>query len=126
MDASAILALFGGERGEDTVRANLPGSVISAVNVAEVGSRAADRGFSEAELRDYMNSTRLEIAPFDAELAFASAALRAQTKPHGLSLGDRACLALARQRGLPVLTADTACARLRVGVEIELIRRRAT
>jgi len=126
MDASAILALFGGEAGQDVVRSNLAGSVISAVNVAEVGSRAADRGFSDSELRSYVTSTGLEIAPFDAEQALASAALRNATRPFGLSLGDRACLALAQRRSLPVLTADAAWARLRVGVEIELIRRRAT
>jgi PIN domain nuclease of toxin-antitoxin system len=126
MDASAILAMFNDEPGEDIVRRNLAGSVISAVNCAEVGARLADGGFSDAEIRDYLGSTSLEIAPFDAEQAFASAMLRAATRAVGLSLGDRACLALARQRGLAVLTADAAWIRLRVGIEVELIRRRAT
>jgi PIN domain nuclease of toxin-antitoxin system len=126
MDASAILALFNDEPGEDVVRRALSGSVISSVNLAEVGSRLTDLGAEQHQIRAFVADTPLEIAPFDAELAFASAALRTQTKPHGLSLGDRACLALAQRRGMPVLTADSAWTRLRVGVEIELIRRRAT
>ena len=127
MDASAILAMFNGERGEEIVRAALPGSVISTVNVAEVGARVADAGFGAAELQVYFAGTELEIVSFDTGLAFDSAELREPTRAFGLSLGDRACLALARQRGLPVLTADGAWARLRVGgVKVELIRSRAT
>jgi PIN domain nuclease of toxin-antitoxin system len=126
MDSSAILAVLKNEPGEDVVRRALPGSIISAVNAAEVGARLADRGAPEAQIPGYVSSVGLEIVSFDAEQALMSAALRNATRPFGLSLGDRACLALARRRGLPVLTADAAWVRLRVGVEIELIRRRAT
>ena len=126
MDASAILALLRNEPGKDVVLRALPGSIISAVNAAEVGARLADHGAHESRIPDYVSSAGLEIVAFDEEQAFASADLRNATRPFGLSLGDRACLALARQRRLPVLTADAAWAPLRVGVEIELIRRRAT
>jgi len=38
------------------------------------------------------------------------------------SLGDRVCLALARRRGLPVLTTDKPWADLDLGIEVRLIR----
>jgi PIN domain nuclease of toxin-antitoxin system len=60
--------------------------------------------------------------PFDEELARGAGALRPATKSLGLSLGDRACLALAQREGLPVLTADRAWAKLAVGVEVKVIR----
>lgn len=40
----------------------------------------------------------------------------------GLSLGDRACLALAAELGIPALTADQTWAGLDIGVKVELIR----
>ena len=123
MDASAILAMVHGEPGEDIVRRNLPGSIVSAVNVAEIGARLADHGIGETTIRDSIAATGLEIVRFDAELAFASASLRAATRRQGLSLGDRACLALAQQRGMAVLTADRAWSRLDLGITVELIRR---
>jgi ribonuclease VapC len=61
------------------------------------------------------------IIDFGPELARATAALRTATRPLGLSLGDRACLALARQLQLPVLTADTLWRDLSIGVEIRLL-----
>ncbi len=51
-----------------------------------------------------------------------SADLRSATRAHGLSLGDRACLALARSAGLPVLTADREWRGVGLDMEIELIR----
>jgi PIN domain nuclease of toxin-antitoxin system len=126
LDASALLAVIHREPGEDIVRRNSLGSIASAVNIAEAGAHLADRSEDEATLRSYIEIAGIEIEPFDAELAFISAALRTATRSQGLSLGDRACLALARRRRLPVLTADTAWARLSIGVEIELIRRRST
>jgi len=64
----------------------------------------------------------ISVEAFDAGLAYLAGLLRPQTKGIGLSLGDRACLALGRHMRLPVLTADRAWAKLRVGVEIRVIR----
>ena len=122
MDASAVLAMFHREPGEDVVRGHLAGSVISAVNVAEVGARLADHGVGEAILREALAATGLEIVPFDAGLAFSASALRATTRRYGLSFGDRACLALARQRNLPALTGDRGWARVEIDVSVRLIR----
>jgi len=62
------------------------------------------------------------VVTFDAESAYAAAMLRDRTRQFGLSLGDRACLALGAARGLPVLTADRSWAELSIGVEVRLIR----
>ena len=64
----------------------------------------------------------LAIRPFDESLAVAAGLLRSATREHGLSLGERACLAMARCEGAAVLTADRTWATLNVGVEVELIR----
>jgi len=122
LDASAILALLAGEPGADVVGACIPDAVVSTVNVAEVGAKLSDRGMADSDARNAVGTLGLEVAMFDEEAAYATAALRGPTRPLGLSLGDRACLALGVARNLPVLTADRNWTGLRVGVEIRLIR----
>lgn len=123
VDASAILALVRGEPGTDIVSGRIARSVVSSVNLAEVGAKLVDWGMPSAGLRSVMLNLGFEVRPFDAVQAVASAALRAATRSHGLSLGDRACLALAQSTGLPVLTADRAWRGVGLDVEIEFIRR---
>jgi PIN domain nuclease of toxin-antitoxin system len=48
--------------------------------------------------------------------------MHAITQGQGLSLGDRACLALARWLTATALTTDRAWSRLGLGVPIEVIR----
>ena len=122
VDASAILALVKGERGTGVVRARIAGAVVSTVNVAEVGTKLVDWGMSDAGLRHVIFNLGFEVRPFDTGQALAAAALRAATRSHGLSLGDRACLALAQSARLPVLTADRAWRAVGLDVEIEVIR----
>lgn len=122
LDTSAILAVVFGEPGADRVLPVLAGGTISAVNVAEITAKMVDRGFDWTEARAAVNRFRLSVAPFDAQLAYASGSLRNGTRARGLSLGDRACLALAQREGVRVLTADKAWADLTIGVEIEVIR----
>jgi PIN domain nuclease of toxin-antitoxin system len=123
LDASAILALLHREAGADIVAENLAGAIVSAVNVAEAASRLMDNGMSEKDVRSVLMALGLDVAVFDAEMAFQSASLRAVTRDKGLSLGDRACLALAVAENLPTLTADRVWAELDVGVEVRLIRK---
>ena len=59
---------------------------------------------------------------FDKIQAIEAGMLFEQTKHLGLSLGDRACIALAKINNLPILTADKIWLDLRVGVEIKSIR----
>ena len=122
LDASALLAFLNQEPGTEQWTSAVGESMISAVNLSEVVAKLADAGMPEAEIREALEPLGLEVASFDAELAYQAGLLRPQTKQFGLSLGDRACLALARSGTLPVLTADRAWEALRVGVEIRIIR----
>lgn len=122
LDASAILAYLKAEPGSDAVLPYLLGATASAVNVAEVGTRLVDYGFNERDLRATIGNLGLNVVEFDEHAAFSAALLRAGTRGRGLSLGDRACLALGIARKLPVLTADKNWTGLDLGVEIRLIR----
>jgi ribonuclease VapC len=121
-DASAILALLHREPGGEVVLRHAGNAVISAVNLGEVGARLMDHGLTEDAIRAAVGAIGVDVAPFDESLAYVSSFLRAKTRSLGLSLGDRACLALAKARGLPALTADRAWMTLDVGVDIRLIR----
>jgi PIN domain nuclease of toxin-antitoxin system len=122
LDASALIAFFKSEPGGASVLAAMPGAVISSVNLTEVVTRLIDDGFSSEYARKAIADTPIEIVSFDEGLAFAAGVLRASTRAHGLSLGDRACLALARRLSLPVLTGDRNWTKVDVGVEVKLIR----
>lgn len=122
LDASAILAFLRGEPGADAVSVYRGDAIVSAVNVAEAGSRLADLGASAAEVRRSMALMSMEIVPFDAEQAHEAADIRDSTRGRRLSLGDRACLQLAARRGLPALTADRMWTEIDAGVEVRLIR----
>lgn len=124
LDASALLALMNAEPGADRVIHALLESecVLLSVNLTEVLTRLIDRGASAQEAADRIQTTGLTIVAFDQTLAVAAAKLRTATRPQGLSLGDRACLALAQQLGTPALTADRAWRGLDLGIEIEMIR----
>lgn len=106
IDASALLALVFREKGADYVRDRLPLCRISAVNLAEVASRLSDRGMPDVEAAELIHATGVDCVPFDARQALASASLHRETRAFGLSLGDRACLALAGTGKLTALTAD--------------------
>src|SRR5690606_9310289 len=107
-DASALLAVAFDEPGADATLELLatPGGEISAVNWSEVGAKLAERGLGDVAIRRELAAFGLDIIAFDADQARIAANLRPTTRALGLSLGDRCCLALARQRGARVVTAD--------------------
>lgn len=121
-DSSAILALLHREAGADVVLRHAGSAMVSAVNLAEVGARLTDHGIPELEIRKVVGAVGLEVVNFDESQAYASALLRLRTRGKGLSLGDRACLALALARAVPALTADRIWAELDIGIDIRLIR----
>lgn len=122
LDASAVLAMLRGEPGGEKVFELLPRAIISAVNYAETVSKLIDLGASRQEAAEVVEEFALQVATLDAEAALDAGLLRESTRAKGLSLGDRACLALAMARGLPAVTADRSWAAVDVGVEIVLIR----
>jgi PIN domain nuclease of toxin-antitoxin system len=122
LDASALIALLRREPGAERVADRLALAVIGTVNLAEVVSKFVRDGLPIDGLRDTIDELDLEILPFDEWLAYRAGELRIATRHHGLSLGDRACLALAERLGATAVTADRAWAALDVGIEVELIR----
>lgn len=129
LDASALLALMLEEPGAMRVSVALDqGAAISTVNWAEVLSRLVEvGGDTEAAARCALpvsdtGAGGLTLVPFGDEHAREAARLRVKTRSLGLSLADRAALALARLRGLPVLTTARAWRSLRLAIKIEVIR----
>ena len=122
LDASAALALLQHEPGNEVVKLYVPGALMSAVNVAEVGTKLVERGMDKDQVRAAVATLGLEIVAFDEKAAYASATLHGRTRASGLSLGDRACLALAEHMGLPALTADRMWTNVDARVEVRLIR----
>ena len=122
LDATALLALLQEEPGAETVAEAIPQSSISAINLAEVVGKLVDAGMPEEAVRTALAGLGIEVIPFDEDLAYRTGLLRPLTSPYGLSLGDRACLALGQRLGRPVLTADRVWASLKVGVKARVIR----
>lgn len=112
LDSSAVLAYILNEPGAEIVEDVLPGALLCTVNLAEVVSKLRERGMPRDEVDIVMAAVGFELVDFGEELAMICGELRMITRAHGLSLGDRACLALARQRGLAAFTADAAWTRL--------------
>jgi PIN domain nuclease of toxin-antitoxin system len=112
LDASALLALLQDEPGAELVADLLPGGIISAVNLSEVVAKLTDRGMPGEAARAALEGLPIVVHPFDRESAYQAGALRPTTRTVGLSLGDRACLALAIHLDATAVTADRAWASL--------------
>ena len=124
MDASALLAFLKDESVPlDELESLLPKSLISSVNACEVATVMARLGIPIEEIEGIIDETIGEIIPFNKEHSLLAANLWKTTKTYGLSLGDRACLALAQHMKLPVYTADQIWTKLKIeNLQINLIR----
>lgn len=124
LDSSAVLALLFNEPGSEAVAASLRGAALSAANASEVLAVLVREGATIEQADASLGALGLAIIAADLGFAALAAALYPPTRRAGLSLGDRFCLALARQLGRPVLTADRNWSRVAedVGVELRLIR----
>ncbi|MBE9050869.1 type II toxin-antitoxin system VapC family toxin [Nostocales cyanobacterium LEGE 11386] len=128
LDASAFLAYLRDEAGAEIVEnALIAGCYISIINWVEVLSKIVDLGESPNNIikklkHEGLLENSLEIIACTEEDAINIATFRPLTKSAGLSLGDRACLALGKRLNLPVLTADKVWSSLSLGITINLIR----
>ena len=124
LDSSVVLAAILGERGGDAVFDRLDEAAVSTVNVAEVYSYAAINALPTEAIDAFIDETGIEIVPFAQDQAVLAGRLANTTRPAGLSLGDRACLALAALRKAEALTADHAWERVAedVGVRVTMLR----
>lgn len=122
VDASVILAYLLDEPGGDVMTTTDGPFCLSSVNLSEVLTKAIDKGLETRSVMRVLTRLSVEHAEYSRDDAELTAALRPATIHLGLSLGDRACLALAKRLALPVLTAERSWARLDIGLDIRLIR----
>jgi ribonuclease VapC len=130
-DTSAVIAYLNFEPGADEVRKCLPRIRIAMVNVAEIVAVVSRHHVSRSWIEERIFRVFPEMLPFDPEQAYLCGALETVTRPKGLSLGDRACLAAGILHGWPVLTAESTWTEIDwkapgYNVEIHLIREKKT
>ena len=121
-DASAILAYLGFEPGGEIVGQHLAEINVTAVNLAEIVTVLTLRGIKQDWIKERVLQVFDRIIPFDRDLACLAGSLVHVTQNHGLSLGDRSCLAAGILMNAKVLTADNAWKKVNLGIEIMLIR----
>jgi PIN domain nuclease of toxin-antitoxin system len=122
LDSSVLIAILRNERFDDEVVDVIDGAVMSAANYAEVWTRIHDLGLTGDPRIHAIFSIVSRVEPFTESQALMAADLRNVSRSAGLSLGDRACLALALEIGADVYTADRQWSNIRVGCRIHLIR----
>lgn len=122
VDASAILALINNEKGSDLVEKMLPNALMSAVNFSEVITVASRNDLDENKVIDLLSDIIPNIIDFDYKQACIASGFDKVTKRFGLSLGDRACIALAKYKNCAVLTADKIWQKLDLDIEVKIIR----
>ena len=122
LDSSAILAVIQNEPGQENVRPFLNGALVSTVNLAEVTTHLARSGAPQFIIEKAISKLSIHPYSFPNELVSLTGMLVQKTRQYGLSLGDRACLALGITKGFPVITADTIWADIDLPVEVRLIR----
>lgn len=122
LDASAVLAWLRSETGADRVGTQLATSRMSAVNFSETWQKLAQHGVDADRATRRLRTLGVRVEPLDVTDALTAARLWSITRPAGLSLGDRCCLALATRLDVPALTADTAWAGLDLGIAVDVLR----
>jgi ribonuclease VapC len=123
MDSTALIAVVYREPGFERVVEILDKSAISAVNLAEIINKLVLRGSPAEEVQDLLRPLKLQVEDWSEDLAYRSAEFTPFTKSHGLSLGDRACLTLAKQLRATAVTSDRAWRRIpSLGVRVMMFR----
>lgn len=121
-DSSVIVAILERERGYENALPFLEKAIASTVNIAEVATRFAIKGIPEDYVQKLIKSTNIQLHTYGEDVALVTGMLVQQTKSFGLSLGDRACIALGITKKLPILTADRIWQKLDIPVQIKLMR----
>ena len=123
LDSSALLTLLNAEPGADELTPQLLSRATSStVNLAEVQGKLVERGLPSRDAWEAALSPIRHATPFTEEHAKIAGDLITLTRPLGLSLGDRACLALGLALGAEIYTADRSWRRLKLDVTIHVIR----
>jgi ribonuclease VapC len=122
LDASALLCLLQEEKGAERVAEALPDAMIGAVNYSEVVAKLVEAGLEDAMVDGLVDKLQLTVVPFDRAQAQLAGSLRATTRKLGLSLGDRACLALATAQGATALTCERIWTKFEAPCKVETLR----
>jgi ribonuclease VapC len=122
LDTSAFLAVANREPGAERVYPLLPDAALSVVNAAEVLQKLGQKGMTLEKADEYVRRFVGGIVPFDYQQAALVARLVVETQPLGISFCGRACLALGKSLGVPVITAEPSWLTLNVGIKIESIQ----
>ena len=124
LDASAVLAYLQQEEGSHQVEKILSEgeAIISAANYAEVVTKLIDIKMTETEIKIVLENLEMMIKTVDESQAWFTGLLRNKTKKYGLSLGDRACIALAESLNFPILTADKQWNKVDLSIKVIQLR----
>jgi PIN domain nuclease of toxin-antitoxin system len=122
LDASVLLVLINKEPGHEKVFQYLPEACVSTVNLSEVASVLHNINIPAEQIREILENLVTKVLVFDKSQAYETAQLRSLTRSLGLSLGDRACLALGKLYNMTVLTADKIWSKLDLGLTVIQIR----
>jgi ribonuclease VapC len=106
LDSTALIALLSREPGYEKIAELLDTSAISAVNLAETVHKLVQKGSAPSVVERLLRELHLKIEAWSEDLAYQSADFARYGHSHGLSLGDRACLTLAKHLGSTAVTAD--------------------
>jgi len=122
-DSSALIALFAKENGYQLIKTHMKDGIISSVNIAEVYKYCIEtQNLTEEEAKTLIQLSDIKIIDFCSQQALISAKIIHDTKLYGLSLGDRACIALAILKKCPILTCDKIWKKLDLNVEFIMAR----
>ena len=121
-DSSVLIAILRQEPGSEVGEQSLNDALISTVNLAEVATYLARNSVPPKKINEALAAFPIEVVPFDREQGLIAGCLYPACRSLGLSLGDRACLALAKSKSLPVLTADKAWLELEIDISVSSIR----
>ena len=122
-DSSALIMLFAKEKGYEIIKQHMKNAIISSVNIAEVYKYCIEvQNLSEEDCRNLIKLSGIKIIEFCEEQALITAKIIKKTKQYGLSLGDRACIALAMLKNYPVLTCDKIWQKVDLDIEFIMAR----
>jgi PIN domain nuclease of toxin-antitoxin system len=122
LDTTALLSLLNSEPGSDIVAKAIPKAVISAVNLSEVVAKLSETGMPILVIRKAIQQLNLEVIPLDEQQAYEMGVLRSYKKKSGLSWSIQACVTLAKELNLPILTAEETWSELFPETNIQVIR----